>query len=246
MAPCLMEIWPEARLTMIEGMKKGLTRRWPLLTAVRWVSSNVERPPMPEPTMTPQRSPSGLSMGKPASCSASCAPASANWMKRSLRRASFLSMYSDGSKFFTSPAMRLGNSCASNRVMAPTPLLPASAACHTASTPMPRGVTSPRPVMTTLRSTRAIELLLVLVDEVDSVLHGLDVLGLFVGDFHLELLFHGHHQLDDVERVSAEVLDERALGLDLVFPDSELLRDDALDLRLDGHGPILSLKTLET
>jgi hypothetical protein len=85
-----------------------------------------------------------------------------------------------------------------------------------------------------------------LVDEVDRVLHSLDVLGLFVGDLHFELLLHGHHQLDDVERVRAEVLDERALGLDLVLSDSELLRDDALDLRLDGHGPILSLRTLKT
>ena len=37
-------------------------------------------------------SPSGLSMGSPASCKASCAPASAYWMKRSFRRASLLSM----------------------------------------------------------------------------------------------------------------------------------------------------------
>src|SRR5688500_17165618 len=39
--------------------------------------------------------------------------------------------------------------------------------------------------------------LLVRVDVVDGVAHGLDVLRLFVGDLDLELLFHRHHQLND-------------------------------------------------
>src|SRR5204863_7834016 len=95
----------------------------------------------------------------------------------------------------------------------------------------------PMPVTTTLRSTRCIfkRLLLVLVDEVDGVLHGLDVLGFLVRDLDLELLFHRHHQLDDVEGIRAQVLDEGALRLDLVLAHAELLGDDALDLRLDGH-----------
>ena len=62
---------------------------------------------------------------------------------------------------------------------------------------------------------------------------GLDVLGLFVGDLDLELLFHRHHQLDDVEAVRAEVLDEGGLGLDLVLAHAELVGDDGLDLGLD-------------
>ena len=69
------------------------------------------------------------------------------------------------------------------------------------------------------------------------------MLRLLVRDLDLELLFHGHHQLDDVEGVGAEVLDERGLRLDLVLADAELLRDDALDLRLDGHCAFLSLGT---
>src|SRR5438067_923293 len=81
----------------------------------------------------------------------------------------------------------------------------------------------------------AARLFLVLVDEVDGVLDGLDVLGFLVRDLHLELLFHRHHQLDDVEGVGAEVLDEGGLRLDLVLTHPELFRDDALDLRLDGH-----------
>src|SRR5258708_5334465 len=243
---------------MIDGMKKGLTFRCPRSRSVACVSSSVVRPPMPEPMTTPHRSPSGLSSGSPESCRAICAPASPYWMKRSLRRASFLSMYCSGLNPFTSPAMRLGSSFASKWVMRPIPLLPETHACQAASVPIPMGVTKPRPVTTTLLSTRCMrklsasfaprfraELLLVLVDEADRILDGLDVLRLLVGDLDLELLFHRHDQLDDVERVRAEVLDEGAFGLDLVLADPALLRDDALDLRLDGHALSL-LQQLET
>src|SRR4051794_40509697 len=134
------------------------------------------------------------------------------------------------------------------------PLLPARSPCQDSSTPTPTEVTRPRPVTTTRRSIpqilpcplentdprSGIRLLLVRVDVVDGVADGLDVLGLLVGDLDLELLLHRHHQLDDVEAVGAEVLDEGRLGLDLVLSHPELLRDDALDLRLDGHGPILA------
>src|SRR5882672_3070581 len=237
-----MEICPPTRLTMIEGMKNGLTRRCPFATAVRCVSSSVPRPPMPEPTITPHRSPSGLSAGRPASLSASPVAARPNWMKRSFRRASFLSMNWPGSKFFTSPAIRLGRSFASKSVIAPTPDLPAMAASHDSLVPIPKGVTRPIPVTTTLRSTRCMicDLFLVLVDEVHRVLDRLDVLGLLIGDLDLEFLFHRHHQLDDVEGVGPEVFNEGGFRLDLVFSDPELFRDDALDLRLDGHGRILS------
>ncbi len=57
----------------------------------------------------------------------------------------------DGSKPFTSAAMRVGNVEASNRVIGATPLLPATRALQDSSTPMPTGDTSPRPVTTTRR-----------------------------------------------------------------------------------------------
>src|SRR5512142_948864 len=82
------------------------------------------------------------------------------------------------------------------------------------------------------RGPGARRLLLVGGDVVHRVLDGLDVLRLLVRDLDLELLLHRHHELDDVERVGSEVLDEARGGLDLVLGDAELLRDDALDLRL--------------
>src|SRR3546814_2390103 len=69
---------------------------------------------------------------------------------------------------------------------------------------------------------------LVLVDIGDRVLDGRDLLGSIVGDFDAEFFLERHHQLDDVEAVSAEIVDEaRVLG-DLVGLDAEMLDDDLL------------------
>ena len=42
-------------------------------------------------------------------------------------------------------------------------------------------------------------------------------------------LFERHHELDRVQRVGAQVVDERRFVLDLRFVDAELLGDDLLD-----------------
>ena len=73
---------------------------------------------------------------------------------------------------------------------------------------MPSGLTVPRPVMTTRRGHF---LAMLPLDVVDRLADGLDLLGLVVGDGDLELFFQLHDQLDDVERVGADVLDERGL-----------------------------------
>src|SRR3982074_800494 len=201
-----MEIWPPTRLTMMEGMKNGLTRRWPFCTAVGSVSSSAARPPMPEPTITPTRSPSGLSVGRPASFRARSVAARPNWMKRSFLRASFFSMNFAGSKPLTSPAILLGRSLTSKRVMGPTPDFPAMAASHDSLVPIPKVVTRPIPVTTTLRSTRCMicDLFLVLVDEVHRVLDRLDVLRLLIGDLDREAIVAGAQLHFDIEGVRAE------------------------------------------
>src|SRR5678816_4550334 len=53
--------------------------------------------------------------------------------------------------------MRVLSFPGSNRVMSPTPDRPAIAASQVASTPVPSGVTIPRPVITTLRRDMAAE-----------------------------------------------------------------------------------------
>src|SRR5579872_6811108 len=49
---------------------------------------------------------------------------------------------------------------------------------------------------------------LVRFDVSDDILDGADFLGVFVRNLHPVLLFQGHHQFDDIERISAEVLDK--------------------------------------
>src|SRR5204863_2688406 len=134
-----------------------------------------------------------------------------------IRRDSRRSIHSSTTKSFTSHAKRVSILRGSERVMGPAPLLPASTFCQFFSVPVPSAVINPVPVMTTRRSATAVSsfgpwvtppsrrLLLVGVDVVDGVSHGLDVLRFLVGDLDLELLLHRHHQLDDVQAVGAEV-----------------------------------------
>ena len=68
-----------------------------------------------------------------------------------------------------------------------------------------------------------------LVDVVDGVLDGADLLGVLVGDLRPELLFEAHDELDEVQRVGVQVVDERRLRLDLILVGAELLDDDLLE-----------------
>ena len=49
LAPVRMETQPEARFTIADGMKKGLTRRGPPFTRSVCASSMVRKPPIPLP-----------------------------------------------------------------------------------------------------------------------------------------------------------------------------------------------------
>src|SRR6476469_8225200 len=68
----------------------------------------------------------------------------------------------------------------------------------------------------------------VLVDVVDGVLHGPDLLGILVGDLGPELLFEAHDELDEVQGVGIQIVDERRFGVDLALVDAELLNDHLL------------------
>src|SRR5208283_3044789 len=64
---------------------------------------------------------------------------------------------------------------------------------------------------------------LVSLDIGDDILDGADLLGILVGDFDVELLFQRHHQLDNIERIGAEILDERGLRSYFVGGHTQLL-----------------------
>src|SRR5258708_18713386 len=102
---------------------------------------------------------------------------------------------------------------------------------------------TPSPVMTTRRLLttylygafgKESGLAAALGDVVDGLVDGCDLLGILIRDFDFELLFEGHHQLDGVEGIGAQVIDERSLVRDLLLLDPQLLGNDGFDLLLDG------------
>ncbi len=72
------------------------------------------------------------------------------------------------------------------------------------------------------------KLLLLRLDVIDSVLHGLDLLRVFVRNIEIECFLKRHHQFDDVERIRAQIVDEGRAWVHLVLIHSELLDDDLL------------------
>src|SRR5436309_9512064 len=115
--------------------------------------------------------------------------------------------------------------------MRPMPDFPSISPCHVASLPTPSGEIIPRPVMTTRRLVKRVGVswllrLGVLFDVLDGVLDLADLLRLVIGNLDAELFLESHDQLDGIQRVRAEVLNERSLRGDLLRVDAELLDDD--------------------
>src|SRR5271166_1277549 len=227
-------------------MKNGDSRR--ARPSCTWIDASkmVCSPPMPEPIITPvaQRSssPSGI---QPESSTASVAATRPRWMKRSIFLTSFTGIHSAISRpcsAFTPdgtwPATLQGRSLVSNAWIAPMPDSLLISRCHTCSTPSPRGQAIPMPVTTTRRIAmdpppmgRSGSLLLL--DILDRILYRADLLSGVLGDLHAERLLEGHHQFDGVQAVGAQVIDERGLGRDLGFLDSEMLDHNFSDLVRD-------------
>src|SRR5208282_1496419 len=237
LAPNLMETCPAARLTMEAGMKKGEIRRGPPSSNAVCSRSITSNPPMPEPMCTPTFS---AISGVIWSCdifSASSAAAIAKWMKRPIFFTSFFSMKLRGSKLRTSAAIWQANAEASNPVMRSTPLLPARRACHTESVVLPSEQIRPMPVMTTRLPevlAKLLACLRVLADVLDGIRYGANLLRILVGDFDIEGLFEGHHQLDGVERIGAQVIHERRAGRDLGLVHTQLLDDNLFHFFING------------
>src|SRR5436190_9583555 len=99
-------------------------------------------------------------------------------------------------------------SVVSKCVIGLTPLRPASRPFQVSSKLGPSEVMLPSPVTTTRRAFMLTVVLRpdpsggahVRLDEVHGVAHGLDLLGLLVGDRDVEVILELHHQLDRVER----------------------------------------------
>src|SRR5262249_3204152 len=150
----------------------------------------------------------------------------ANWMIRPIFLTSFFSMYRNGSKPLTSPAMRQENAAASNCVIKAIPLCDVFRASQDSSVPTASGVTRPTPVTTTLRDkyllpVRRRRLLFGLAFDVfDGVFDRSNLLRVFVGNLELEGFFESHYQFHDVQRIGAQVVHERGVVIDLAFIDA--------------------------
>ena len=89
-------------------------------------------------------------------------------------------------------------------------------------------------------------LLLLGFDVVNGILDGGDLLRLLVGDIQVERFLERPHQLDDIERIGAQVIDETRRGIDLRLIPAKLLDNDLLDLLLYGHETSTCLSPLAT
>src|SRR5262245_14887856 len=164
-------------------------------------------------------------------------------MKSSTLRCSFGSMErsalnepSDPSPRGTRQAICAGRSPTSKSVIRTPPLLPASRRDQVVDTPLPSGVTMPMPVTTTRRIelTRGLNSGGALLQEADGVADRQDRLGCIVGDLDAEFLFEGHHELNRIEAVRAQIVDEARILGHLVLFDAEMLDHDLPDARLDA------------
>src|SRR2546421_10108853 len=72
-----------------------------------------------------------------------------------------------------------------------------------------------------------------LFDVIDDVADGLQFFGILIRHFHGKFLFERHYQFHDIERIGAQVFNERCLRRDLLRIHPELFDDDVLDLFLN-------------
>src|SRR4029453_8519754 len=242
LAPKRIATWPAARLMIAEGMKNGEILRGPPSSSALCSRSMAVNPPMPDAMNTPALGASSGVIWSEASSIANCDAAIAYWMKTSIFLTSFFSMNCSGSNPRTSPAIFVANCDASNLVIVSMPLLPALRAAQFASVPIPSADPRPMPVTTTRRlvvmlfspgvNRRARSALLlglgVGLDVFDRFLHARNLLGILVGNLNPELLFERHHQFDGVQRVGAQIVDERRVRRQFFFVPAQLLDDDAL------------------
>src|SRR6476660_332081 len=153
-------------------------------------------------------------------------------MNASIFLISFFSMNWPGSKSLTSPAIWASYPVGSNLVIRPIPDWPAQIAFQVLSTPVPSGVTSPKPVTTMRLFPRsfidASRKLGFFLDVIESFAHRENLFGVLIWNLDAEFFFERHDKLNSIQRVRPEVFDETRLGRHFIFLNSELLCDDFL------------------
>jgi hypothetical protein len=73
-----------------------------------------------------------------------------------------------------------------------------------------------------------------LFDVFDDITHALEFLGVFVGNFDSEFFLEGHDEFDSIQRIGAEVFNERCRSGDLFGIHAKLVDNDIFDFFFDG------------
>ncbi len=211
-----MAILPPAALAISFGTVKGEIFG-PFSRSLVCCSSISLIPPIPVPTMAPQRKGCSFEKSSPLSLTACIAAATANCVKRSIRLLSRRSMYFVTSKFLISPPNFTGYALTSKDSIVEMPLFPSHNAAKSLSADSPNAVTHPKPVITTRRLfimlNLTYSLLLALgACNIGNVINRgtdrLDFLGLFVRNTHIKFVFKFHNQLDRIQRVGVQVVNK--------------------------------------
>ena len=73
------------------------------------------------------------------------------------------------------------------------------------------------------------------VDVVYSVLYGLDLFSSIIRDFDVEFFFKCHDQFNDIQGISAEVIDESGVDGDISLANAQLVNNDLLYTVKSAH-----------
>ncbi len=190
---------------------------------------------MPDAMKTPTWSAIAGVTSSPASSTANCAAASANWMKTSIFLTSFFSTNRSGIEALDltrDPRGVLRRVEAGDR--------PDAAVAGQERVPVclrSDGERGHQPNARHHNAPAAGHFFDLAWDSMYSMasLTRRNLLGVVIGDLDPEFLFECHHELDGVERIRAQIVHERGVRRHFLFVDSELLHDDALHLVCYGH-----------
>ena len=256
-SPQRIEIWPLPALTISLGIVNGLIRDGPLWIIVECWVSNSFSPPIPEPMNTPHWSAGSLEKSMPESCDRGL-----GGHQGELREPIEVPRLLDPEAGHRVPVADLAAEVDLELGRVEKGQRPDAAAAGAERLPerlqaFPQRRDHPHagdddasrmshgppslsihgiilyiinpPVAAYLRVR-------MLLDVIDRLADGLDLLGLLVGDGDVEFFFEFHHEFHGVERVGTEVVDEGGLPGDLVLGDSHLFADNFDHTLFHGHG----------
>ena len=82
----------------------------------------------------------------------------------------------------------------------------------------------------TCKANRAALILLIILNVLDDIANGLDVLNLILGNLNAELVLDSHYQVNNVQRVRAKIVRDRGRFLNVSLLNVKLLGNQLFNL----------------